>query len=84
MRLENEAFVDIAKTLDCKGLLCPMPIIKLSKVLKTIQVGEVIEMLATDPGSVPDMEAFQRRTGHQIVNVSQENGVFRFLVRRTR
>jgi tRNA 2-thiouridine synthesizing protein A len=47
-------------------------------------VGQVIEMLATDPGSVPDMEGFQNQTGHQIVSQEQENGVYRFLVRRTK
>lgn len=74
----------VVQTLDCKGLLCPVPIIKLSKAVKAVQVGEVIEMLATDPGSVPDMEAFQRQTGHEIVGRDQQGAVFRFLVRRTK
>ena len=74
----------IQQTLDCKGLLCPLPIIKLSKAIKTIQVGEVLEMLATDPGSVPDVKAFQSQTGHEIVASDQENGVYRFLVKRTK
>jgi tRNA 2-thiouridine synthesizing protein A len=71
-------------TLDCRGLSCPLPVIKLSKAIKAMKVGEVVEMLATDPGSVPDVQAFQARTGHQIVASDQENGVYRFLVRRTR
>lgn len=50
--------VQIAQTLDCRGLVCPMPVIKLSKAVKTVDKGAVIEMLATDPGSVPDLEAF--------------------------
>ena len=79
-----EAPVKIAQTLDCKGLLCPLPIIKLSKAIKTIAVGEVLEMLATDPGSVPDMEAFQNQTGHEVVAKSSAAGVFRFLVRRAK
>ena len=76
--------VKIAQTLDCKGLLCPVPIIKLSKAVKAIQVGEVVEMLATDPGSVPDMDAFGRQTGHEIVSRDQQGDVFRFLVRKTK
>jgi tRNA 2-thiouridine synthesizing protein A len=76
--------VKIAQTLDCKGLLCPLPIIKLSKALKTIEVGQVLEMFATDPGSVPDVEAFQSQTGHELVTKSSDAGVFRFLVRRTK
>ena len=47
-------------------------------------VGEVLEMFATDPGSVPDMEAFQMETGHEVFGVHEANGVFRFLVRRTK
>ena len=76
--------VDIAQTLDCRGLVCPMPVIKLSKAIKTIEKGAVLEMLATDPGSVPDLEAFRKQTGHEIVEQSQRDGVFRFLVRRTK
>ncbi len=74
----------VAQTLDCKGLLCPVPIIRLSKAVKAVQVGDIIEMLATDPGSVPDMEAFQRQTGHEIVGRDRQGEVFRFLVRRTK
>ena len=76
------AKVDIASTLDCKGLLCPMPIIKLSKAVKGLPVGGVVEMLATDPGSVPDMEAFEKQTGHRVLERSESGGVFRFLVQR--
>jgi tRNA 2-thiouridine synthesizing protein A len=76
--------VDIAQTLDCRGLVCPMPVIKLSKAIKTIEKGAVLEMLATDPGSVPDLEAFRKQTGHEIVEQSQRDGVFRFLVRRAK
>lgn len=76
--------VKVQQTLDCRGLLCPLPVIKLSKAIKTVQVGEVLEMLATDPGSVPDMEGFQNQTGHEIVSSEQRNGVYRFLVRRTK
>ncbi len=82
MAMETE--MKAAQTLDCKGLLCPMPIIKLSKAIKTIPVGQSIEMLATDPGSVPDMEAFQKQTGHRILESGEQGGVFRFLVQRTR
>jgi len=72
------------QTLDCRGLLCPLPIIKLSKAIKGLQVGDAVEMVATDPGSIPDMEAFQHQTGHQIVSQEQHDGVFRFVVRRTK
>ncbi len=76
--------VPVAQHLDCRGLTCPMPVIKLSKAIKAIEKGAVLEMLATDPGSVPDVEAFRRQTGHEVVATSEEGGVFRFLIRRTR
>ena len=68
--------------LDCKGLLCPMPIIKLSKAIKTVGVGELIEMWTTDPSSIPDLEAFQKLTGHQVLSRERQSGAFRFLVQR--
>jgi tRNA 2-thiouridine synthesizing protein A len=73
-----------AVSLDCRGLVCPMPVIKLSKAIKAMAVGAVVEMLATDPGSVPDLEAFEKRTGHRVLDRSETNGVFRFLVKKTR
>lgn len=75
--------VPVASVLDCRGLVCPMPVIKLSKAIKAAAPGAVIEMLATDPGSVPDLQAFEKQTGHRVLERS-EAGVFRFLVRRTR
>lgn len=74
----------IATTLDCRGLTCPMPVIKLSKTIKSMAVGAVVEMLATDPGSVPDLEAFEKQTGHKVLARSEDGGVFRFLVQRTK
>lgn len=74
----------LAHFLDCRGLLCPMPVVKLSRAIKAVEPGALIEMLATDPGSVPDLEAYERQTGHQVVERSEADGVFRFLVRRTR
>lgn len=76
--------IQIAATLDCRGLTCPMPVIKLSKAIRTIEKGAVLEMLATDPGSVPDLDAFQKQTGHAVIEQSQAGGVFRFLVKRTK
>ena len=74
--------VEITATLDCKGLACPLPVIKLSKTIKAAAPGAVIELLATDPGAVADLEAFERRTGHRVLEWSQSNGIYRFLVQR--
>lgn len=70
--------------LDCKGLLCPMPVIKIAKAIKTIAVGQVLEMQTTDPGSRPDMEAWTKQTGHALLASQEGNGVFTFYVRRTK
>lgn len=76
--------VEIASRLDCKGLVCPLPVIKLSKAIKAAAQGAVIELLATDPGAVADLEAFERQMGHKVLERSESNGVFRFLVQRAR
>lgn len=72
------------QVLDCRGLLCPLPVIKTTKAIKSLAVGQVLEMLATDPGSKPDMLAWSKQTGHELLDVREDNGVFRFLIRRTR
>lgn len=76
------ADVSIATTLDCRGLVCPLPVVKLSAAIKAVPVGAVIEMLATDPGATADLEAYQRQTGHALLEHSESNGVLRFLIRR--
>ncbi|MEM3638228.1 MAG: sulfurtransferase TusA family protein [Conexivisphaerales archaeon] len=73
------------KVLDTKGLLCPVPVLKTSAAIKEIQVGELLEVLATDPGSRPDLAAWARITGNELVSVEELNGtpkVYRFLIRR--
>jgi tRNA 2-thiouridine synthesizing protein A len=71
------------KTVDYKGLFCPMPIVKIAKAIKEIEVGQVLEMLADDPGSKADMQAWARQTGHELLDTQEEGGVFNFYVRRT-
>jgi len=72
----------VDRMVDYKGLFCPMPIVKISKDIKEIEVGQVLEMLATDPGSKADMEAWVKQTGHQMLDSREEGGVFKFYVRR--
>ena len=76
--------VEVDKVLDVKGLLCPLPVIKLSKAIKEIEIGKVIEMQATDPGSEPDMDAWAKNTGHELVAHNVQGDVFVFWVRRTK
>lgn len=70
------------KVLDCSGLLCPIPVVKTSKAIKDIEVGQVLEVIATDPGSPPDMEAWARQTGNELIDQSAEGDIFRFWFRR--
>jgi tRNA 2-thiouridine synthesizing protein A len=74
----------IAVTLDLKGLSCPIPIVKTAKAVKELQPGELIEALATDPGSVADFAAWSRSTGNELVEQSEQDGVYRFVIRKTR
>jgi TusA-related sulfurtransferase len=75
--------VKISKSLDLKGLACPMPVVKISKGIKEVEVGEILEAHTTDPGSLTDVPAWGRTTGHEIVASSQEGELYRFLIRRT-
>jgi tRNA 2-thiouridine synthesizing protein A len=69
------------KTLDTKGLACPLPILKAKKALSEVPKGGTLEVLATDPGSVPDFTAFCETTGNVMLEKSEEAGVYRFLIR---
>ena len=71
------------KTLDAKGLNCPLPILKARKALKEVPADGTLEILATDPGSVADFEAFCRQTGNEMVEHSQDGDVYRFLIKHT-
>jgi tRNA 2-thiouridine synthesizing protein A len=70
-------------TLDAKGLNCPLPILKARKALKEVPAGGTLEILATDPGSVADFQAFCRQTGNALVEHSEDGGVYRFLIKHT-
>jgi TusA-related sulfurtransferase len=72
------------QVLDCRDELCPGPVIKVAKTLKTLPVNEVLEVHATDPGAIPDMEALAKQTGQQILGVIQEPDRTRILIRRLR
>lgn len=72
------------QTLDCKGLSCPMPILKLAKGIKTIEVGRVLELLATDPGSKEDVPAWCEKTGNELLESGEEGGVYKYYIRRAK
>jgi tRNA 2-thiouridine synthesizing protein A len=74
----------VDKILDCSGLLCPTPVVRLSKAIKEIAVGQTLQLIATDPGAPPDMNAWVRQTGHELLASHQEGKQFVFLFRRTK
>lgn len=73
---------EIKKTLDYKGLACPMPIVKTSMEIPKIAVGDVVEILVTDPGSIADFPAWAKTTGHSVLEIRQEPGLIRIYVKR--
>jgi tRNA 2-thiouridine synthesizing protein A len=72
------------KQLDCLGLFCPMPVLKVRETLKTMAVGLVLEMLSDDPASEADMKSWAGRTGNELLVVEKDGPVFRFLIRKTK
>jgi tRNA 2-thiouridine synthesizing protein A len=72
------------KSLDLKGLLCPMPVVKMAKAIKEVEIGQLIEAYATDPGVMADMPAWCRTTGNELVTIEKLDKQFHFVVRRCR
>lgn len=72
----------ISAQLDCKGLSCPLPIIKTAMTMKSLVSSDLVEVLATDPGSVKDFAAWCRTTGNELLESSQLGNVFRFVIRK--
>ncbi|HKY77806.1 MAG TPA: sulfurtransferase TusA family protein [Acidimicrobiia bacterium] len=72
----------VTQVLDCKGLQCPLPVIKTAQAIKGIEPGQVLELLATDPGVAPDMQAWTSRTGNELLGIEREGDVFHVLIRR--
>jgi TusA-related sulfurtransferase len=79
--LNDHPFADYV--LDCRGTLCPMPVVRLRQEIDKIDAGKVIKVLATDPASVQDMPAFARNTGHELLQSVKGAGVFEFYFRKT-
>jgi tRNA 2-thiouridine synthesizing protein A len=74
--------MQVAKTLDLKGLSCPLPIVKTAQAIKELASGELLEALATDPGSVADFKAWCSSTGNELVEQTEQDGVYRFVIRK--
>jgi tRNA 2-thiouridine synthesizing protein A len=68
--------------LDARGLNCPLPILRAKKSINELAPGQVLRIVATDPGSVKDFEAFSKQTGNELLETSEENGEFIYLIKK--
>jgi tRNA 2-thiouridine synthesizing protein A len=75
------ANLDIKVRVDASGMSCPLPILKASQGMKSVAAGELVEVIATDPGSVKDFAAWAASTGNALVEQDAANGKFRFVLR---
>ena len=82
VKKKKEKIMHADQNLDCKGLSCPMPIIKLAKTIKKMGSGEVLEMLGTDPGSKTDVPAWCEKTGNEMLEQSEDGGTFKFYIKK--
>ena len=73
---------DFDQELDARGLNCPLPILRAKKALNELTGGQVLRVIATDPGSVKDFEAFAKQTGNELMESTGESGEFRFLIKK--
>jgi tRNA 2-thiouridine synthesizing protein A len=76
--------IKIDLKLDLKGLLCPLPIVKLSQAIKELPVGAVIEGVATDPGVMADVPAWAKSTGQELISIEQQGKEYRFLIKKVK
>ena len=72
------------EVLDCSGVSCPMPVLRTAQAMKTIGIGQVLEVIATDPGVEPDMRAWCAQTGNDLLTVAKQGDAFHVLIRRVR
>ena len=70
------------KEIDARGLSCPLPILRAKKSIADLKTGQVLKIIATDPGSVRDFQAFAKQTGHNLLSSDEVDGEFVFFLRR--
>jgi len=73
---------DFDEELDTSGLNCPMPILKAKKALSSLSAGQILRVIATDPGSVKDFQAFAKQTGHELLSSQENDGTYTYLLKK--
>jgi tRNA 2-thiouridine synthesizing protein A len=79
---EEKLTMNFDRELDARGLNCPLPILRAKKALTDMQSGQVLKIIATDPGSVKDFQAFSKQTGNELLSHSEANKEFTFFMKR--
>lgn len=74
---------DFDQELDATGLNCPLPILRAKKTLAGMESGQVLHIIATDPGAIKDFEAFAKQTGNELMDSKEEGGKFLFLIKKS-
>jgi tRNA 2-thiouridine synthesizing protein A len=74
--------IKVDKVMDLKGLPCPMPVVKVSKGIKEIEVGQVLQAISTDPGSLTDFPAWARTSGNEVIKTDQSDNEITFYIKR--
>ena len=69
-------------TLDAKGLACPLPVVKARLEIEKLGTGDVLQVVATDPGSVADFDNWTKMSGHELLSSSEESGVYTYFIRK--
>lgn len=75
--------IKVDKVMDLKGLACPMPVVKVSKGIKEVEVGQVVQAISTDPGSLTDFPAWARTSGNEILKTDQNDDEIVFYIKRS-
>jgi tRNA 2-thiouridine synthesizing protein A len=74
---------DFDQELDASGLNCPLPILRAKKTLNGMDAGQVLHVIATDPGSVKDFDAFSKQTGNELMESNEDGGKFHFMIKKS-
>lgn len=77
-----ETTMEFSRELDARGLKCPLPILRTKKSLSDLESGQILKIVATDPGAERDFQAFARQTGHSLISCSADGGEFTFYLRK--
>ena len=81
-QMKENAMVEFDQELDASGLNCPLPVLRTKKALANMESGQVLKVIATDPGSVKDFEAFAKQTGNELLESHEEGGKYIFFLRK--